>query len=1217
MPSLPPESPFDVQRLREYLQRALPTSRLSDAIVDTAHQPLLLLQTSQVMAVFAFSNGDMGKSYEVLYSGFKKYYAEQQSRLREFDVAFVYCVRPDAAELDWFCSKIETDVYFCRKYVIPLGAEIEGSLARLPFLPLARLEGRPLRPPSAQTLLRQRGVPANLSRIIVVPQQRSADGIVQDCLNKVFGDPIEFVPRTDEKVPSDESESLRQPVRLKSVEIKNFRAYRKSQPFDIGEDITVLYGPNGFGKTSFFDAIDFAITGGIGRFRSASETRFAKAVRHLDSTGEQSVVTLRFASGDAVHQIGRRVDDPKRALFDRERSDRKRILTEISGGGIPGSDRVENIINLFRATHLFTQEDPELMRDFQASCGLPEEVVSRMLAFEDYTNAVKKTTEVREALSREIASAQANVSELADQIAKEKLELEHLAQATKEGAGVGALDAEAASVRAKLHEAGVILREDDETNLQNVRNWRTAVEARRSESRTRISRLSALIQDAARRRKIVETEAELRQRLSEITTAFGTVQNDRGAAEEALRVAEARLAEVSTQHAEVRSYGEVIQWAQKTTPRYQELLSQEKAATNNLALASQSLAEARASEEKKAADLLHYRSQSDHVEGTLRAKRGKATALLHLMESAASREANLARIASISDLEKEASKSLESLRDEEKEVTRQIAGLQKEESRLAGLISEVDRDQSDLKRLLSALVGHVRDGVCPLCGHDHGVREELLAHIEKQMSSDPASSARNELNRLREHLRELTAQARDLKHQQASAEGRMSSLRSERANLVEDNSSFVQAAARLDVLVEPSGPFPREQVESRYSRLQSEIKQLAQDAGNAGLQLASADSALTEIRDLVAAEESGVETAKTKLAELQSQLNRLRNDPRSARVSLEVDPEKLAKIHALSVSDLEQLTNDRAKAQTDVSLQASKVNAFVMQMDSIRGQQTNLQRELARLGTEKTQIAARLQEAGLSTESDQASILALIEKESGREESLSALRDSVSNLELVIDAATTAAAHAALLQSIHEKEKAVSDANAARERYLPWVTYFEQVSGLLTSEQSEAIANFTRDYGPRTSTIQQRLRSVYGFDEIEVHAQERTITVRVKRRGEELRPTDYFSQSQQQTLMLSLFLTACISQTWSSLSPVFLDDPVTHFDDLNTYAFLDLILGLLESDTMKRQFVISTCDDRLLQLALHKFRHLGDRTKFYGFSAIGADGPVVDEIKLH
>ena len=93
-------------------------------------------------------------------------------------------------------------------------------------------------------------------------------------------------------------------------------------------------------------------------------------------------------------------------------------------------------------------------------------------------------------------------------------------------------------------------------------------------------------------------------------------------------------------------------------------------------------------------------------------------------------------------------------------------------------------------------------------------------------------------------------------------------------------------------------------------------------------------------------------------------------------------------------------------------------------------------------------------------------------------------------------------------------------------------------------------------------------------------------------------------------------MTACISQTWSGFSPIFLDDPVTHFDDLNTYAFLDLIVGLLESGSSKHQFIISTCDEKLLQLALQKFRHLGDHAVYYRFEAIGPDGPVVNKIEL-
>jgi exonuclease SbcC len=205
-------------------------------------------------------------------------------------------------------------------------------------------------------------------------------------------------------------------------------------------------------------------------------------------------------------------------------------------------------------------------------------------------------------------------------------------------------------------------------------------------------------------------------------------------------------------------------------------------------------------------------------------------------------------------------------------------------------------------------------------------------------------------------------------------------------------------------------------------------------------------------------------------------------------------------------------------------------------------------------------------EAKLPADATENTLLALMAEQFRMQAQLLALRDSASNLELAIDAATTSAALTTLLQNVRDKERIVTRTAAKRDLHQPWLRYFEKVSRLVSSQQNEAIDNFTREYGPRTSIIQRRLRSVYGFDDIEIRSRESTISVRVKRNGEELRRTDYFSLSQQQTLLLGLFLSACSSQTWSAFSPVLLDDPVTHFDDLNTYAFLDLLVGLLESE---------------------------------------------------
>jgi exonuclease SbcC len=170
--------------------------------------------------------------------------------------------------------------------------------------------------------------------------------------------------------------------------IKNFRAYRKPQTFAFGSDVTVLYGANGFGKTSFFDAVDFAATGEIGRIKPHGDEHFKKMAPHLDSKPEESTVSLSFWCNGALRKIARTVSDRKYAILDGIRTDRKRILGELTGGDFLAADRVENFVSLFRATHLFNQEQPELTKDFQDDCRLPSEIVARMLAFEDYASAL-------------------------------------------------------------------------------------------------------------------------------------------------------------------------------------------------------------------------------------------------------------------------------------------------------------------------------------------------------------------------------------------------------------------------------------------------------------------------------------------------------------------------------------------------------------------------------------------------------------------------------------------------------------------------------------------------------------------------------------------------------------------------------------------------------------------------------------------------------------
>ena len=403
-------------------------------------------------------------------------------------------------------------------------------------------------------------------------------------------------------------------------------------------------------------------------------------------------------------------------------------------------------------------------------------------------------------------------------------------------------------------------------------------------------------------------------------------------------------------------------------------------------------------------------------------------------------------------------------------------------------------------------------------------------------------------------------------------------------------------------------------MQARVNRLQQDIADVERQNQEASVAVEAARIAVARAKNLVAAKNAEVSHGRTALARLQEESNRLRADPRLTQVSLDIDPPELAELERLNSVQLSAFKAEATRAEAEAAKKRPEVSALRQGATSLRAQLHALRAQLANLQNTVTQISVRLEEAKLPADASEETLLALIAEQSRVQAQLLALRDSTSSLELAIDAATTAAALTTLLQNVRNKEKALTHAAGRRDRHQPWLKYFEEISRLVSSQQNEAIANFTREYGPRTSIIQRRLRSVYGFDEIEIRSRESTISVRVKRHGEELRPTDYFSQSQQQTLLLGLFLTACSSQTWSAFSPVFLDDPVTHFDDLNTYAFLDLLVGLLESELGERQFIISTCDEKLLQLARQKFRHLGARAKFYQFTALGTDGPTVRDV---
>ena len=302
------------EEVRSYLGAVLPASNVRRLPNEESGQ-LLLLRMPQLVAGFGFTSLDLAAAYSRLYGAFKREYAAHRNEWDDLDLAFVFCVPEGIRGLHAFGSRVETDVFFCRKFVIAMNGHVGTSLARLPFLPLFTERGEAVRPPSAQTFLQQSGVPPALARNIVKKGERSARSVFDECVEGAFGElpTPKSPPKGGVQLARTEEPGA---IRVKSISIEGFRAYRRNAEISFGEDLTVLFGPNGFGKTSMFDAIDFAFTGEIGRLQTRSEQRFTRIASHLDSDNGDGGVVLTVGIDGETHRLVRRVTDRKRAELD-------------------------------------------------------------------------------------------------------------------------------------------------------------------------------------------------------------------------------------------------------------------------------------------------------------------------------------------------------------------------------------------------------------------------------------------------------------------------------------------------------------------------------------------------------------------------------------------------------------------------------------------------------------------------------------------------------------------------------------------------------------------------------------------------------------------------------------------------------------------------------------------------------------------------------------
>ena len=149
--------------------------------------------------------------------------------------------------------------------------------------------------------------------------------------------------------------------------------------------------------------------------------------RHLATDQGSGLVELRISRDQSEYHFKRHIDDWRYVQVGKEKYDRANLLQFLTSAKWgENKPRIENIERLFRATHLFNQTDSELFTGFLNESILSSDLVSRMLALDDYTSGKSKASQVLSLCEKKTSELNNQIESLNEEINEANIKLEKL-----------------------------------------------------------------------------------------------------------------------------------------------------------------------------------------------------------------------------------------------------------------------------------------------------------------------------------------------------------------------------------------------------------------------------------------------------------------------------------------------------------------------------------------------------------------------------------------------------------------------------------------------------------------------------------------------------------------------------------------------------------------------------------------------------------------------
>jgi DNA repair protein SbcC/Rad50 len=999
-------------------------------------------------------------------------------------------------------------------------------------------------------------------------------------------------------------------MRLNHLVLENFRCFR-SQRFDLSADILAIYGRNGTGKTAFFDAIEFCLTGEIARFRgeklpprglvNAFSDNGAKVRLQFDSD-EQDWIEVSLTGATATVRCGSGERSRKDFLFSK--------LTDEAY--LPPRKELAPLIELFRATILLSQAS---MRGFIETTPSERSGTVANLAGAAYLQrCLEKAGSVFEEgkrREREVTSAlETTLAELQlmnQQVKDREGRLAALQASVNSGTTVAILavaftaiapetavhmdfDAfrpeELASTLSgfaeeRLHQTRTLLaafaaietrlpqhwerlrrKADEEGNLQNLRDQLSTFSETARQCAERVASAQSTSDERRRQILLIEGALDRLKRIAELRQARSELQSRESAEKENIRkiIHECELRELAVA----------------------DLLAIHDDAKTKLALTSDQivfLTNKAAALQKLQAELREYSVREQEIAACKRSR-------------------------------KEGADTIPILETEVQELRQQGSALQERSALLKEQLSQAAAEQSQLAQALVTLQPLIRDGVCPLCGHRHESDDLLHLRINERLASisDGVVKLQVEAQDLATRASVVRMRTQEIESQLRTRRDALSHYDHEIKILLDANEATAAILLQLNLppdidvvnsaLNDIAGRLSSQQEELRANR---EKLNVAEERG------AEARAALQTLTGRLNAHQAALREIVMKRDEI---LAHLLASPVSENLEDRIanEHERLATSRLSHQEQLEVV--QRLEAEHSICLQ--RLREVEVRIRTTEGNLTELNADVAT-------VVAGLDSLGLAHNAT------LEVFRQAQEQCLDAERHLAKFSELV-QGFRTQLTREALERDRDQLQRQSDDLSSRKENLKKMLTKIntaiaecsEWVRQLSVAVKKSVSHRLNQHRIESFRLFQSMIPTPYLFEDITVKQTDAGVSLGLKYRdvGREVgEPKFFLSSAQSNTLALAYFLSFACRQHWCRLRAILLDDPVQHLDDLDAVAFLDLLRTVAVSERQhRRQIIISTCDQNLYGLLIRKFSSIpADELHFaaLSFHDIGPAGPTV------